>query len=178
MADRFCRNCGAPLSEGAVMCKYCLTPVGADALDGAGSGNGAVDLVKHKDRENGAAGHAGTVGMEKKDFGKEDGIRRLLNPDMIYAVMAYLGLAVLVPILLRLNVKFVRFHVNQGLVLFLAESLLAVLYGFVGGIPILAMIVSLLRLLCLGLMVLGAVSAVRGSEKPLPVVGKIHLIKM
>lgn len=241
MAGGFCRKCGAPLSEGARMCKYCLSPVadgGETGPDGeAAVGEGAVggDAVEAEftgaDMETGAVGEGtdagermvvgeGTVGTEngadaadrggslaaggsmesgiadgsggngmadgrkdssgnsmEKVFEKENAGYAGRNPYIIYGVLAYFGIAVLVPIIFKMNVKFVRFHVNQGLVLFILESLLSVAYGFVGGIPILAMVVSLLRLLCVAFMLLGAISALRGKEKPLPLVGKIHLIR-
>lgn len=206
MAAGFCRKCGAPLADGARLCKYCLEPV-AEPEDGAGAregavvedgavaveggtvvGDGAAVMGKGAGAEDGAVAvedaaaaedgrNAGMSAGRELDLekGNEGQVRG--NPHIIYGALAYLGIAVLVPILFRMNVKFVRFHVNQGLVLFITESLLSVLYGFVGGIPILAMVVSLLRLLCVAFMLFGVVSAVRGQEKPLPVVGKIHLIR-
>ncbi len=171
MADKFCRQCGAPLLEGEKKCRYCLTPVAAE--EGAAEKKSGVSLEKGSKTELKRA----SDGWKEKDFEKEEHKRVVSQQDRVYALLAYLGFMVLAPILMRLRVRFVRFHVNQGLVLFLSESLLSVVYGFVGGIPILAMIVSLLRLLCVGFMIFGAVSAVRGSEKSLPIVGKIHLIR-
>lgn len=141
---------------------------GSGAADGnsGGSGSGATD-----------GNRDGAGNWKEKDFEKENAGYAGRNSYVIYGVLAYFGIAVLVPIIFKMNVKFVRFHVNQGLVLFILESLLSVVYGFVGGVPILAMTVSLLRLLCVAFMLFGAISAVLGKEKPLPLVGKIHLIR-
>lgn len=226
MAGGFCRKCGAPLSEGARLCKYCLSPVadgGNSGQDGdaaveerAAGGDAAVAGIAGTDMDKGtvetdtvmeeaaaeaengadAAGRSGSLAVDggtgngiaegsrdsagnwkEKDFEKENAGYAGRNPYIIYGVLSYFGIAVLVPIIFKMNVKFVRFHVNQGLVLFILESLLSVAYGFVGGIPILAMVVSLLRLLCVAFMLFGAISAVLGKEKPLPLVGKIHLIR-
>lgn len=190
MADKFCRQCGAPLAEGARFCKYCMTPAGAESKE-SGSGTmesgaepggtvtGKVDLRKagHGSSAGFGAGNAvrGNAADGMGGSGGTAGMQR--NPYKIYGVLAYFSIGVLVPILFKMDVRFVRFHVNQGLVLFLAEALLSLVYGFVGGIPILAMVVSISRLLCVAFMVLGMVSAVRGSEKPLPLVGKIHLVR-
>ncbi len=190
MADKFCRQCGAPLAEGARFCKYCMTPAGEESTDSGcrtedggtepqGTVVGKVNLRKEGhgcgggfDTGNAARGNRPDgMGGDSENGGAQ------WNPYKIYGVLAYFSIGVLVPILFKMDVRFVRFHVNQGLVLFLAEALLALVYGFVGGIPLLAMVVSVTRLLCVAFMVLGMVSAVRGSEKPLPLIGKIHLVR-
>ena len=179
MADKFCRQCGAPVLEGAKMCKYCMTPVEPDGVAGeggaaenAGSAVGKVDLRK----EAGRGSSAGRINIaEKKEQAEVSNVN--VTPYKIYAVLAYFGIGVLVPILFKMNVRFVRFHVNQGLALFIAEALLSLVYGFAGGIPILAMVISITRLLCVLWMIMGMVSAVRGSMKPLPLMGKIHLVR-
>ncbi len=190
MADKFCRQCGAPLAEGARFCKYCMTPAGEESTDFGcrtedggtepqGTVVGKVNLRKEGhgcgggfDTGNAARGNRPDgMGGDSENGGAQ------WNPYKIYGVLAYFSIGVLVPILFKMDVRFVRFHVNQGLVLFLAEALLSLVYGFVGGIPLLAMVVSVTRLLCVAFMVLGMVSAVRGSEKPLPLIGRIHLVK-
>lgn len=77
------------------------------------------------------------------------------------AVIAYI--IFFVPLLTDAkNDPFVKYHVKQGLVLFLA----AVICNFV---PIIGQIVSLALLV---LMVIGIMNAVNGKEEPLPLIGQ------
>ena len=179
MADKFCRQCGAPVLDGAKMCKYCMAPVEADGIAGeegtaehAGAAAGKVNIRKEV---SGSSGADRINISEKKDRTDENQMN--VTPYKIYGVLAYFGIGVLVPILFKMNVRFVRFHVNQGLALFLAEALLSLVYGFVGGLPVVAMCISIARLLCVLWMVLGMISVVRGSVKPLPLMGRIHLVR-
>ena len=81
----------------------------------------------------------------------------------------------------------VRFHCNQGLVLFLSWLILAVGFG------ILRMIFSFLHIyilsalffvfVCLSLLgaipfiIIGIVNAANNEQKPLPIIGKINILK-
>lgn len=86
---------------------------------------------------------------------------------------------------------FVKFHANQGTVLFLAMLAFGILYGIlnallisllfsVGGWGIWSIITTILGLLWLVpaiFCILGIVHAVKGEKKPLPLIGRINLIK-
>ncbi|MEI7424928.1 MAG: hypothetical protein WCK10_02305 [Candidatus Staskawiczbacteria bacterium] len=77
------------------------------------------------------------------------------------AVLAYI--IFFVPLLTDAkNDPFVKYHVKQGLVLFLA----AVICNFV---PIIGQIVSLALVV---LMVMGIMNAVNGKQEPLPLIGQ------
>jgi uncharacterized membrane protein len=69
---------------------------------------------------------------------------------------------------------FVKFHTNQGTVLWLA----GIATGVVGMIPILGWIVAVVAGIAIPIFgIMGIVSAVQGNMKPLPLVSKITLIK-
>lgn len=68
------------------------------------------------------------------------------------------------------NDPFVKFHVKQGLVLFIGWVLVWVLGWFISFL--LWPILSLLDLALFVLMVVGIINAVNGKMEPLPVVGK------
>jgi uncharacterized membrane protein len=80
---------------------------------------------------------------------------------------------------------FVKYHTNQGTVLFItglvygvANFILQIIFAFIpfiGGI--LGWLVSLCGLAWLVLLILGIVNAANGEEKPLPVIGNIEIIK-
>jgi uncharacterized membrane protein len=91
------------------------------------------------------------------------------------SVLCYLGILLLIPLLSKPNSGFVRYHSNQGLVLLIFE----ILVGILGCIPYLGWFVIwpvgyIFGLVCL---IMGIVNAVNGSVKPLPLIGKITLLK-
>jgi len=64
---------------------------------------------------------------------------------------------------------FVKYHVKQGLVLFIASAAMMA----VGIIPIIGWIIAMLSpLFILVLMVIGIINAANGEEKPLPIIGQ------
>jgi uncharacterized membrane protein len=64
---------------------------------------------------------------------------------------------------------FVKYHVKQGLVLFIAW----IASGFISMVPFIGwMLAPLLSLAMLALMVVGIIGAAKGEQKPLPVIGK------
>ena len=66
------------------------------------------------------------------------------------------------------NDTFVRYHVRQGLVLFIA----AVIVSIIGAIPVFGLLTFPLSIILLILFVIGVVNALEGKEKPLPVIGE------
>jgi uncharacterized membrane protein len=101
------------------------------------------------------------------------------------AILAYLGILVLVPIFAAKESKFARFHANQGLVLFLAEIAFYIVLTIVSAI-ILAIswklyfiitILSLVWIVFLVLAIIGIINAANGKAKELPVIGKFTLLK-
>jgi uncharacterized membrane protein len=85
------------------------------------------------------------------------------------AVIAYI--IFFIPLLTSAkNDPFVKYHVKQGLVLFIC----AVVVSFVVSIiPVLVWIISpLLNIVILVLAIIGIINAVNGVEKPLPLIGQ------
>ncbi|MBQ7358781.1 MAG: hypothetical protein IJW63_01655 [Lachnospiraceae bacterium] len=71
-----------------------------------------------------------------------------------------------------------KFHLNQALVLAIAEIVLGLLGKVLGLIPIIGWIISsVLSILLFVCWVLGLVGAIKGEEKPVPVVGSIKILK-
>ena len=59
-----------------------------------------------------------------------------------------------------------KFHLNQALVIFL--------FGLLGWIPCIGWIWSIFMLVC---WVMGLIAAINQEEKPVPLIGKIQLLK-
>lgn len=91
----------------------------------------------------------------------------------LYAVLSYLSLLIIIPAIAGGRDSFVRFHLNQGLVLLIAN----IIFGFISFIPPLRLVGDLLNFVVLILSIMGIVSALQGKETRLPIVGKITLIR-
>lgn len=87
----------------------------------------------------------------------------------LMGILAYLGVLVLIPLLMARNDKFVRFHVNQGLILLIC----GIVISFAGGIlPFL----WVLYIATFVLMVIGIINVVKGETKKLPLVGNFRIL--
>ena len=82
--------------------------------------------------------------------------------------------------------EFAKYHANQGTVLFLFMVAWGIVYGILFAVlaivlwrtfGVVAIILGLLWLIPVALCVLGIVNAVQGKMKPLPVIGKITIIR-
>ena len=104
-----------------------------------------------------------------------------INNNKVMAVLAYLGILVLVPIFAAKESKFARFHANQGLVLAIAEIAASIIVNIFDGIPLVGWVISvaggLIGLACLVLAIIGIVNAAQGKAKELPLIGSIRILK-
>ena len=96
---------------------------------------------------------------EEKKEGKKD----------LMAILSYIGLLFLVPLLARKDNTFAQFHAKQGLVLFIAE----IATMFIAWIPILGWIIGLVAWITwFVLSIIGIINVVNDKQVPLPVIGK------
>lgn len=85
------------------------------------------------------------------------------------AVIGYLGILFLVPMLAAPKSQFAQYHARQGMALFIVM----VISGVIAIVPFVGWVLSpLLWLFSVILMILGMVSASKGEMKPLPVIGQ------
>ena len=87
------------------------------------------------------------------------------------AVLAYLGILVLIPLFVAKESKFARFHVNQGLILLICSVVSAVFSRMGWGA-----IAWILNIVIFVLAIIGIINAVKGEAKELPVIGKFKII--
>ena len=92
-----------------------------------------------------------------------------IEKNKVYAILAYIGILFLVPLLAAKDSPYAKFHTNQGLVLFLLEVILSVVWW----IPLL----GLLWIAVVVFAIMGIINAAQGECKPLPIIGEIELIK-
>lgn len=117
-----------------------------------------------------------------KDFDAKD-----IEDNKAFAILAYIGILVLIPLLAAPKSKFARYHTNQGLVLFICE----LIAGFVHGIlhfmftvvvdvhivdVILSIIFDILYLAYIILIIIGVANVCQDKAKELPIIGKFKIL--
>jgi len=85
------------------------------------------------------------------------------------AVLAYLGILIIIPFLMAKNDPFVKFHIKQGLVLVIIEIAVWVLATML--VWQLWQILQIVNLATLVLAIYGIVNVIQHKEVELPVVG-------
>ena len=174
--EKICSQCGAPIEEGATRCRYCKTllteaeptptPIPTPVK--------TAEPVKPIQLSKPDAEPAPMVNIPNSQPVRAQSDA---EANKVQAILAYLGFLVLIPIFAARESHFARFHANQGLVLFLAQFALGIVQRILFGIPMMGTILSIVSLVLLVFAVMGIISAVQGEEKPLPLIGEIHLLK-
>jgi uncharacterized membrane protein len=124
--------------------------------------------------------------LENKNNAQTEVTPEDVENNKVFAILAYFGILVLVPILAAKESKFARFHSNQGLVLFIAEVawviiyyVLLTLFGMIaGGLALMWIFIG--SLVWIGFAVfaiIGIIYAAQGNTKPLPLFGKFKILK-
>ncbi len=175
----FCAKCGTQIGPDAKFCPACGTPVapqqGTQGQAGPqqGGDNTRAQVEAVLDKFKNTADHTA-------QFSRED-----IEQNKAMAILAYLGILVLVPIFAAKDSRFARYHANQGLVLLITmvsywiiEKILnAVFFAIWWGLgSIFSVLLSLVYLLFVVYIVLGIVNAAKGEAKELPVIGKITIL--
>jgi uncharacterized membrane protein len=116
-----------------------------------------------------------------KDYDPKD-----MEENKVMALLSYIGVLFLVPLLAAPNSKFSRYHANQGIILFIGEaagsivlSILSFIMAFISGIlaGIVSFIIFLFGIVCLAFAIFGIMNVVNGKAKELPFIGKIRILK-
>lgn len=104
---------------------------------------------------------------DQKNVAQKDSV---VEDGKIFAVIGYLSILCLVPLLLKKDNKFALHHGKQGLVLFIGEVAAAI----INIIPILGQLIWVLAVLVFGMFSLaGIVQALMGNYWKMPVGGDI-----
>lgn len=97
-----------------------------------------------------------------------------IEQNKVFAILAYLGILFLVPLIAAKESPYARYHTNQGLLLFLA----GIACNVVGFIPFLGWIIAIVgNIVLLVFKIMGIINAFKGEAKPLPFFGHIEIIK-
>ncbi|MBQ2941256.1 MAG: hypothetical protein IJD97_03360 [Clostridia bacterium] len=151
----FCEKCGVEIEEGLTLCTECKAKA-----DPAETVKETVDNILDTPDTTGS-------------FASED-----IQQNKVMAVLAYLGILVLIPILAAPKSAYARYHANQGLVLWITEIILSVVSAILAFIPFIGTIIgTILSAILLILAIIGIVNAATGKAKELPLIGKIKILK-
>ncbi len=87
----------------------------------------------------------------------------------LMAILCYLGILVVIPLLTAKDDPFVKFHIKQGLVLLIAS----VINIFISMVPFIGWVVGfVIWIIILVLAIMGILNVLGGKQKPLPVIGQ------
>ncbi|MDR1098680.1 MAG: hypothetical protein LBL57_11170 [Tannerella sp.] len=101
-----------------------------------------------------------------------------VQDNKVMAILAYLGILVLVPIFAAKESPFARFHANQGILLFIVSIVFYIIYYILlFTVPVVALIFSILSIGILILVIIGIINAAKGEMKELPIIGKYSILK-
>ncbi len=84
-----------------------------------------------------------------------------VNENKFWAVLSYLGVLVIIPLLLKKDSKFVHFHTKQGLILLVGWVLSWLPFG------------PIIGLIALVFSIIGIINVLNGEMKKLPVIGDL-----
>lgn len=93
----------------------------------------------------------------------------------VAGILCYIAFLFIIPLIVVKDDADVKFHVNQGLVLFLVGFIGGFVCGFIPGIG--GILSTVLGIFTFVLMIIGIVNACKEETKPLPLIGGITIIK-
>ena len=96
-----------------------------------------------------------------------------IEENKIFAVLAYIGILVLVPLLAKKESKFAIYHAKQGLVLFIGEVIIMIFGWILAFIPFVGWLIGfILWMFLVVLSIMGIINAAQGQYKEVPILGK------
>jgi len=151
----YCSRCGSKVENGAQFCAQCGAPVEG----------GAANTTPDFDLNQLGKDSVDTTGA----FSAQD-----ISENKAICILCYFGLLLLIPLLVKKDSAFARFHSNQGLVLFLFDIIVSIL----AVVPVVGWIISVVGSIAgLVFWIMGLVNVLNGRAKTLPLIGGITLIK-
>lgn len=182
----YCIKCGAKVEDGIRYCPQCgeEIPVQEQQRYTYGQETYRQDTYRQDTyRHDGAgtdAGYGDSAGGVY--FNMTD-----VQSNKLMGVLSYLGILVLIPLLAgNKHSEYVKFHANQGLVLFILSCIVNLLSGnWVFGLHSLinfggwwfGWIFNIVEVVLFVFAIIGIVYACRGDRRELPFIGQIHVLR-
>ena len=173
----FCVNCGTEITGDMKFCPKCGAPVGQDNVSSSNETQYNYGTTQEKNVQDDFQKKFEEINNTKdttSSFDSQD-----ITENKWMAFLAYWSILVLIPLFVAKDKSpFVKYHVNQGLVLLIAEigiSIIAIVLGAL--LFLVSLLVSLLELGLLALSIIGMINAYNGKAKELPFLGSIQILK-
>ena len=147
----FCPYCGTKLEDGASFCPNCGKKL--DAQKNSQKTDFTEDLKKLADTPDTTANYTAADIEQNKLMG----------------VLCYLSILWLIPFFTRKDSPFVKYHLNQGLIVLI----LGIIAGAISFIPIVGWLCDVI---VFALAIIGIINVANGRAQELPVVGKFRLL--
>ncbi len=104
-----------------------------------------------------------------------------IKNNKLLAVLSYISILVIIPIIVAPDSRFCRHHANQGLVLFIIGFAVNIINRVLRVIPLIGRLgLALTGLVQIALVILaicGIIEAIQGKTEKLPIIGDIQIIK-
>lgn len=166
----YCTKCGQQLGGNGRFCPSCGSPVGGD---GQNNTNSARDDFNEQFKK------MNDTNDTTNQFSPDD-----INQNKSISILSYISILFIVPLIGSNNSPFARYHVNQGLILFIIEiawniaiSILSNIFWFIGLGWMFKALAAFGWLGFIALSIVGIVNAANGRAKELPIIGKYTIIK-
>lgn len=181
----YCVKCGAQIDERASFCPQCGAPVPKEqARDPYGYESDPYGQnYSYNYGQNDAYGQNGNYG-QYDSYGGDAGwfAQEEVQQNKVMAVLSYIGVLVLIPLLAGDKTSaYLKQHVNQGLALFIISAVLEFVERIFDDVIPLGWVISwplgIAQFALFIILIMGIVSACKGTRKPLPIVGNIHILK-
>lgn len=141
----FCPKCGTQIPENDHYCPTCGEPVGTAAKAPAETDHTAM--------------------FEPEDIERSRYLAGFCYFSVLFVILA---------LLLEPNSKFIRYHINQAVVLYV----FGILCGLVAIVPFIGWIASVIgAVACIVFTVMGIIHAVKGQAIDLPIIGKYIVVR-
>lgn len=164
---KVCRKCGkSAISDSDMFCADC----GGDLIEKSEFADFVAANPEDDEQNGGYTSYTRTESINFVDDGEPYYSQDDIANNKVYAVLSYIGILFLVPMIGAKNSPYAKFHANQGLLLFIVNVIIGVASEFFHYLGI-------LNIVTLVFMVMGIVNAAKGKTERLPVFGKFDLYK-
>lgn len=166
----YCGKCGTQAEDGKRFCSNCGAALEAPVQQEASVSASGIENAFNKFNDT----LDETAGLDSSD----------IENNKLMGVLAYVSWLVLIPMFAAKDSRFARYHVNQGLVLAIAELLFTIIYRAIRFIlpygflyRMVGLVGNLAYLLFAVISIIGIINAVQGRAKQLPLIGGYKIIK-
>ena len=192
----YCVKCGAENKDGAKFCSYCGEPMPNEFGDNQLVYEGDVvdtheTVYEEPSYQEMPQEDPFTTTQDTQSYSYDTGYEQPYDdgtgeffPESVItgnkgmAVLSYLGILLLIPLLAaNKNSPYVKHHLNQGIALFVANAIVDLLLRYMKNIAMFSWCLRAVNMALFIIMIMGIISAVKGTRRPLPFMDNIQVFK-